>query len=159
MIRTSKIKFIQLWCICAIAFFLSSCKFTEPTIGNFNLQNFTPKSETKYIVEVSVEVDNPNNYNIWLKKGDFDIIMGKQKMGHIKTIGKVTLKKNKRDNYIITGEATLDPGGALMGMILNGGSNKPVTIKGTIKGGVFIIGKKFDVEFDDKLPSMNFFGN
>lgn len=142
-----------------MAFFLSSCKFTEPTIGDFNLQNLTPKSDSKYLIEVSVEVDNPNNYNIWLKKGDFDIIMGKEKMGKIKTIGKVTLKKNKKDNYTIKGEATLDPGSALMGMLLNGGSNKKVTIKGTLKGGVFIFGKKFDVEFDDKLPSMNMFGN
>jgi hypothetical protein len=149
----------KLWYLGAMAFFLSSCKFTEPTIGDFNLQSFNPKSETVYMVDVSVEVDNPNNYNIWLKKGNFDILMGKQKMGHIKTIGKVVLKKNKKDSYTITGEATLDPGGALMGMILNGGGNKKVTIKGTIKGGVFIFGKKFDVEFDDKIPSMNLFGN
>jgi LEA14-like dessication related protein len=156
---TKKLHIKKLWYIFAIAFFFSSCKFAEPTIGNFNLQNFSPKNETKYIIEVSVEVNNPNNYNIWLKKGDFDINMGKQKMGHIKTIGKVVLKKNKKDSYTLKGEATLDPGGALMGMLLNGGSNKHVTIKGAIKGGVFIIGKKFDVEFDDRLPSINFFEN
>jgi hypothetical protein len=149
----------KLWYIFTIAFFVSSCKFTEPTIGNFNLQNFSPKSDSKYRIEVSVEVDNPNTFNIWLKKGEFDIIMGKEKMGKIKTIGKVVLKKNKKDDYTISGEATIDPGGALMEMILGGGSNKPVTIKGTIKGGFFIFGKKFDVEFDDRLPSMSMFGN
>lgn len=159
MIKLENLHIKKLWYLIAIAFFISSCKFTEPTIGAFNLQNFSPKSETKYRIEVSVEVDNPNDYNIWLKKGNFDILMGNQKMGKIKTIGKVVLKKNKRDDYTIVGEATLDPGGALMGMILNGGSNKPVTIKGTLKGGVFIIGKRFDVEFTDKLPSMNMFGN
>ncbi len=142
-----------------IAFLFSSCKFTEPTIGDFNLSNMTPKSSSSYLVEVTVEVDNPNNYNIWLKKGDFDIIMGKQKMGKIKTIGKVVLKKNQRGEYTIKGEATIDPTGALFGMLMNGGSNKPVTVKGTIKAGVFIFGKKFDIEFDDRMPSMNMFGN
>ncbi len=142
-----------------IAFFVSSCKFTEPTIGNFNLQNFTPKSDSKYLIEVTVDVDNPNNYSIWLKKGNFDIYMGKEKVGKVKSVGVVTLKKNKRDSYTIKGEATLDPGSSIMGMILNGGGGKRVTIKGTMRGGVFIIGKKFDIEFDDKLPSMNMFGN
>lgn len=143
-----------------IAFFITSCKFTEPTIGNFNLQNFAPKSDSKYTIEVSVDVDNPNNYNIWLKKGNFDIIMGKEKVGTVKSVGVVTLKKNKRDTYTLKGEATVDPGGPLMEMILTGkGSGKRVTIKGTLKGGVFIVGKRFDVEFDDKIPSMNMFGN
>jgi len=159
MIILKEINFKKLWFICAIAFLFTSCKFIEPTIGKFNLQSFTPKSDTKYIIEVTVEVDNPNSFNIWLKKGNFDIFMGKEKMGKIKSVGVVSLKKNKKDTYTIKGEATLDPGGALMGMILNGGSNKKVTIKGTMKGGVFIIGQKFDVEFTDKLPSMNIFGN
>jgi LEA14-like dessication related protein len=148
----------KLWYIFAIAFFITSCKFTEPTIGNFNLQNFAPASNSKYTIEVSVDVDNPNNYNIWLKKGQFDIIMGKEKVGTAKSIGVVTLKKNKNDTYTIKGEATIDPNGPLMEMILTGkGSGKKVTIKGTLKGGVFIIGKRFDVEFDDKIPSMNLF--
>ena len=159
MIITKQTYFKKLWLFLLIAFFITSCKFTEPTIGNFNLQNFEPKSDTKYLIEVSVEVDNPNNYNIWLKKGEFDIIMGKEKMGKIKTIGKVTLKKNKNETYTIKGEATLDPNGRLMEMILNGGGNKNVTIKGSMKGGVFIYGQRFDIEFDDKLPSMNMFGN
>jgi hypothetical protein len=157
MINSKKSDLKKLWYIFAIAFFVTSCKFTEPTIGNFNLQNFTPKSDTKYLIEVSVEVDNPNNYNIWLKKGEFDIIMGKEKMGKIKTIGKVTLKKNKNDTYTIKGEATLDPNGKLMEIILNGGGNKKVTVKGSMKGGVFIYGQRFDIEFDDKLPSLNMF--
>lgn len=152
-----KTYFKKLWFLGAIAFLFTACKFTEPTIGKFDLKNFSPKSDSKYTIEVEVEVDNPNNYNIWLKKGNFDILMGKEKMGTIKTIGVVSLKKNKRDNYTIRGEATLDPGSSLMAMILNGGSNKKVTIKGSLRGGVFIIGKKFDVEFDDKLPSMNMF--
>lgn len=159
MINNQKIFSKKLWSVLIIAFLLSSCKFTEPTIGNFNLQNFSPKSDSKYLIEVTVEVDNPNNYNIWLKKANFDIYMGKEKVGKVKSIGVVTLKKNKRDNYTIKGEATLDPSSSIMGMILNGGGGKRVTVKGTIKGGVFIIGKKFDVEFDDKLPSMNMFGN
>jgi hypothetical protein len=158
MIISKRSNLKKLWFLGAIAFFVTSCKFTEPTIGNFNLQNFSARSSSKYLVEVSVEVDNPNNNNIWLKKGDFDIIMGKEKMGKIKTIGKVTLKKNKSDTYIIQGEATLDPDGKLMEMIMNGGGgNKKVTIKGSMKGGVFIYGQRFDIEFDDKLPSMNFF--
>lgn len=147
----------KLWLICVIAFLFSSCKFTEPTIGKFDLHSFTPKSDTKYIIEVTVEVDNPNNYNIWLKGGKFDIIMGDENVGKIKSIGVVSLKKNKRDTYTIRGEATLNPGSSLLTMIMNGGSNKKVKIKGTLKGGVFIIGKRFDVEFDDKLPSMNMF--
>src|SRR5687767_12951582 len=159
MIHPIKINVTKLLCLITMAFFVSSCKFTEPTIGDFNLQTFTPKSDTKYLVEVSVDVDNPNNFNIWLKKGDFDIIMGKQKMGKIKTIGKVVLKKNKKGTYTIKGEATLDPGSSLLGMITNGNSGSKITIKGTMKGGVFIFGQKFDVEFDDKLPAMNFFGN
>ena len=158
MIIVKQTYFNKLWVFILIAFFITSCKFTEPTIGNFNLQNFTPQSKSKYIVEVSVDVDNPNNYNIWLKKGKFDIIMGKEKVGTVKSVGVVTLKKNKRDTYTLKGEATIDPNGPLMEMILTGkGSGKRVTIKGSLKGGVFIIGKRFDVEFDDKIPSMNLF--
>jgi hypothetical protein len=143
-----------------IAFFITSCKFTEPTIGNFNLQNFAPKSDSKYTIEVSVDVNNPNNYNIWLKKGKFDIIMGKEKVGTVKSIGVVSLKKNKKDTYTLKGEATIDPNSPLMAMILKGsGAGKKVTIKGSLKGGVFIVGKRFDVEFDDKIPSINMFGN
>jgi LEA14-like dessication related protein len=147
----------KLWFICSIAFLFTSCKFTEPTIGKFDLKSFSPKSDTQYLIEVTVDVDNPNNYNIWLKGGKFDIMMGNEKMGVIKSKGVVSLKKNKRDTYTIKGIATLNPGSSLMTLIMNGGSNKKVKIKGSLRGGVFIIGKKFDVEFEDKLPSMDMF--
>mgnify|MGYP003579179939 CR=1 FL=1 len=157
MIAIKKMNNQKLWLLAVIAFFVCSCKFTEPTIGDFNLQNFTPQSGSKYLIEVAVDVDNPNTFNIWLKKGNFDIILGKEKVGKIKTIGKVTLKKQKHEIYTIKGEAEIDPNSPLMEMILNGGKGKRVTIKGTLKGGVFIFGKKFEVEFDDNLPSMSMF--
>ena len=147
-----------IFCVIAIAFFISSCKFTEPTFGDFTFKNIRPRDDGSYIIEVAVEVDNPNTYNIWVKKGNMDIEMNKQKMGTVKTIGKVVLKKQTKDTYTITAQAQLDPNSALVGMIINGG-NKPVTVKGTIKAGVFIIGKKFDIEFSDRLPSMSLFGN
>lgn len=155
-----KIKYKKLWIVFFIAFFIVSCKFTEPTIGDFNIKDMRPKDDGDFIIEVSVEVDNPNTYNIWLKNGKMDILMGKEKMGNIKTIGKVVLKKEKKDDYTITCIAKLDPGGALMGMLTGlGGNNKPVTFKGDIRAGVFIFSKKFDIEFDDRLPSVNLFGN
>ncbi len=151
----------KLWCILAMAFFMSSCTFTEPTIGNFNFKSMSPKEDGNFRIEVEVKVDNPNNYNIWLKKGKFDILMGNQKMGTVHTVGKVVLKKQKNDYYIIKAETKLNPDGALLGMLtgLTSGGNKPVTLKGDIRAGVFIFSKKFDIEFSDKLPSMSLFGN
>ena len=120
-----------------LLFFFTSCKFLEPTIGEFNVKNMEPKSEEEFIIEVAVEVDNPNTFNIWLKKGKMDIIMGKQKMGTLVTVGKVVLKKKTKDYYTISCLAKLDPGSALLGMLtgLTGNNNKPVTFKGSIRGG------------------------
>jgi LEA14-like dessication related protein len=152
------IQYKKLWYLFAIAFFFSSCKFTEPTFGKFNLQSMQPKKDGNYTIELSVEVNNPNNYNIWVKGGNMDILMSKEKMGNVKTKGTVVLKKQKKDTYIIKAETKFDPNSSILTVILNGG-NKSVTLKGSIKAGVFIVGKKFDIEFSDKLPSMNIFGN
>lgn len=159
--QIQKIINIKSLCIVSIAFCLSSCKFLEPTIGDFNVKNMEPKSEQEFIVEVAVEVDNPNTFNIWLKKGKMDILMGNDKMGTLNTVGKVVLKKKTKDYYIITCLAKLDPGSALLGMLtgIGGNKNKPVTFKGSIHAGVFIFYQTFDIEFDDRLPSMNLFGN
>lgn len=151
----------KLWYLFAIAFFVSSCKFTEPAIGDFNIKDMRPKNDGDFIIEVSVEVDNPNTFNIWLKDGKMDVIIGKEKMGTLTTIGKVILKKKKKDDYSIYCLAKIDPSSILFGMLtgLGGNNNKPITFKGDIRAGVFIFSQKFDINFDDRLPSMSLFGN
>jgi len=148
------------WLVLFIAaIFLSSCKFIQPTFGKYNIESLTPTDDGNFKIEVSMEVDNPNNYNIWVRGGKMDVTMGSEKVGTIKTKGTVVLKKQTRNKYVMKANTKMDKNSSVVNMIINGAMNKPVKVQGSIKAGVFIVGKKFNIDFSDKLPSINLFGN
>lgn len=153
-----------LFCILLLAVLLSSCKFIQPTFGGFNIKSVKPGKEGEMDIEAEVKVDNPNNYSIWVKKGNMDILMDNGTVGTVKTEGVTTIKAKSNDYATVHLKAKIDQGGALMGALsgVMGGAMPKLKFKGSIRAGVFIVGKKFDVEFSDKLPAgsgFNFFGN
>lgn len=146
---------IGLCILSCIALFFTSCTFTMPEIGKFNIKNVEKgEKEGEFIVNVGFYVENPNTFNIRLSKADFDVFLEGQKLGKAKNQKKIILKKKTNDEYILSLKTNASDAfssilGGLMGMLGKGGAM--LEIKGSIKAGVFIFSKKFPVEHSEKL--------
>ena len=141
--------------IFALALLMSSClTFKEVEfkgVEDFKVEKLTA-SEGK--VRVSVNVDNPNNYKIKIKKADLDLYLGGKNVGKAKLDKKVIIpKKSESTQDVVIVADNLDLAKAIasnfMPALLSGKLN--VGVKGKVKAGVFIISKKFDFDVSEKI--------
>lgn len=114
--------------------------------NGFNVDSFS-KEEVR--LRLTVTVENPNNYNIKVKKGDLDLFVSGKKAGKAKLAESIVLRKNETADYdvvVITSLKELGSGGlmTLAGGALSG--SIPIRVKGWVKAKAFGIGKKFEID-------------
>ena len=106
------------------------------------------------VVEVSMQIKNPNKYAISIVDSDLDIYLKENKMGKAKLQEKITLpkKSNKIHRFTIKSSLKEITSGILplmMGVLTN--SNIDLQVKGDIKARAKGISKKFPVDFKEKV--------
>jgi len=120
-------------------------------VEKFKVENLSNK-EAK--VRVSVKVDNPNNFNVKIKKADLDLMIGEKKVGKAKLDHVVIIPKKKESiQDIIISADDLNLRKTLASnflSVLMSGKIK-AGVKGKVKAGVFIINKKFDLDLSDHI--------
>jgi LEA14-like dessication related protein len=103
-------------------------------------------------IQAALAVNNPNKFNIKIKKIEADIILNNQNLGKINLIKKVTLKKNTDGIYDFTINTKFSDLAALAPTLLLGGGLN-LKVKGEIKGKVGLLAKKYPVEVEKKISS------
>jgi len=134
--------------------FLTSC-FDYEDVDFQGVQNvgLEDRSGGTVTVRIDMKVNNPNNYNIKIKKSSLDVFVNGSKVGKTKMKNNIVLKKNTQDVYplyLTLNEKDLK-GSALasIGSILTG--SMKVRIKGDIKARVYGIGKKFPIDIEEPV--------
>ena len=109
----------------------------------------------KVQITLKMKLKNPNNYNIKVKKSEFDLFLNGKKLGKTKMKHDIKLKKNYTQLHDVVFESNMkDISKGLMSSLgmLFGGSSK-LRIKGELKAKAFGIGKKFDVDFSQDIKA------
>lgn len=141
-------------------FFLTSCFDYEDVefkgVQNFGLEN---RSEGNITVRIDLKVNNPNNYNIKIKRSSLDIFVNGARVGKTKMKNNIVLKKNHQDVYplyLTLSEKELK-GSALssIGSFLKG--SMKLGLKGDIKAKVYGVGKKFPIDIEEPINLRSIF--
>ena len=141
-------------------FFLTSCFDYEDVefkgVQNFGLEN---RSEGNITVRIDLKVNNPNNYNIKIKRSSLDIFVNGARVGKTKMKNNIVLKKNHQDVYplyLTLSEKELK-GSALsyIGSFLKG--SMKLRLKGDIKAKVYGVGKKFPIDIEEPINLRSIF--
>ena len=105
-------------------------------------------------IEVTMQIKNPNKYNISIVDSDLTLFLKGKKMGTAKIKEKVTLKKKSNDVYRFTIKSDLKDiasGGlsVMMGLITQ--SSMELKVQGDIKAKAKGISKKIPVDFTENI--------
>ena len=140
--------------------FLTSC-FDYEDVEFKGVQNIDLEGRAggNITVRIDMKVNNPNNYNIKIKKSSLDVFINGSKVGKTKIKNDIVLKKNRQDvysMYLTLGEKELK-GSALssIGSLLTG--SMKVRIKGDIKAKVYGVGKKFPIDVEEPVSLRSLF--
>jgi len=141
-------------------FFLTSC-FDYEDVEFKGVQNFGLEGRLggNITVRIDLNVNNPNNYNIKIKKSSLDVFVNGSKVGKTKIKNDIVLKKNREDVYplYLTFSEKELKGSALssIGSLLTG--SMKVRIKGDIKAKVYGVGKKFPIDVEEPVSFRSLF--
>lgn len=141
--------------VCLPVLALTACNFEEPDfgeVGNFQLQ----KLEGSHIeCSIDVQVDNPNVIGFKVKKVAADIQLDDQLVGKVHLNEKIKVKRKSNRTYTVPMTIDLENGALITLMKQAGKEEVPVTIKGSAKGSVLGISKKFEFSETKKVNPGN----
>lgn len=108
---------------------------------------------------LTVKVDNPNSYNIKIKKSTFDLYFDGGKVGIAELAEDIKLLKKKEGNYEmkfnINYKKIMNSSLSMLGSLLTKNDIK-IGVKGKAKAKALLISKKFDVDFEEKISTKEF---
>ena len=140
--------------IIVIFLFLNACSsFKEVEFKGVENVSFGQQEDSQIPLIFDVRINNPNQFNILLKKGVVDVFLNNQFLGKSTLSNKITIEKNKETVYPIVintsfsnlSKAALSSLGALLGKKLI------LKIDGKIIVKALIIRKKIDVNFTEEI--------
>ena len=144
-------KYFSIILICLV---LNACSsFKEVEFKGVENVSFGQQVDSEIPLIFDVRINNPNQFNILLKKGVVDVFFNNQFLGKSTLSNKITIEKNKETVYPIVintsfsnlSKAALSSLGVLLG-------NKLILkIDGKIVVKAFIIRKKIDVNFTEEI--------
>lgn len=153
--------FLRIEIITLISFvFLTSC-FDYEDVEFRGVQNvgLEGRSEGNITLRIDMKVNNPNNYNIKIKKSALDVYVNGSKVGRTKMKNNITLKKNYQEVYplyLSLSEKELKSSAlSTIGSFLKG--SMKVRIKGDIKAKVYGVGKKFPIDIEEPVNFRSIF--
>lgn len=109
--------------------------------------------------ELKVKVKNPNGYNIKIKGSDIDLYIDDDRLGKVKVMNTIKLKKKSTQVYKIRLKSKFDKvGSSILTMgksIFGGGMN--VRTKGYVKASAFMISKKVPFDVTERVNTNSYF--
>lgn len=126
---------------------LSACAtFQEPEFrGTEGLK--MDKMEGKEIsLSAGVKVYNPNWYALKIKPSTVEVYLEDKLMGKVKLTKKIKLKAKQESSLSVPLLATLEEGAMFTALRYATKEQVKVRIKGKVKGGIFFISKKVNID-------------
>lgn len=150
----SLVRFLRVFLLLGTMISFQGC-FDYEDIEFKGVQNVSVLERTDKVVklQLDVKVDNPNKFNIKVKKSTMDIYINDKYVGKTTLDDKIVLKKKTEDVYAVVLNA--DPKDLLkaamgsLGGLLKG--TVTVRLEGDVKGSVYGISKKVPVEVEEKI--------
>jgi LEA14-like dessication related protein len=129
-----------------IVSFTGCLDFKNPTLGevsNFKMDSF---SDNVVKCNFEIKVDNPNTFNIKLKRSTIDVLVDDVLYGKINLDKKIKFRKKSDKIYTVPLILKLEKGAMikLMGLMLKSKVN--LRLKGRVKGSVYGITKRKDID-------------
>ena len=122
----------------------------------FNIEDRTDDAIT---IRVDMKVNNPNNYNIKVKKSTLDVYLNNKYVGKTKMKKSVVLKKKREGVYPVylktTGKDLMKSAMGSLGSLLSGQIN--LGVKGDVKAGAYGISKKFPIDVTQNVSLKGMF--
>lgn len=134
-----------LYLICVV-FLLASCEFEE--IQFKGVEDFKmPKMDNKEILlDLAFKVNNPNKFKIKIKPCNLDLFVSDSKLGTVFLDEKVVFKKKTEGVYKTNLRLKLADGVFFELMKMLGKKEIPLRFKGKVKGSVYGITKKMEID-------------
>lgn len=139
--------------------FLQGC-FDYEEIEFKGVKNVSLLDRTDKVLKLQVDVlvNNPNKFNIKVKKSSLDIYMNDKYVGKTTLDSKIVLKKNSEAIYgvVLNADAKSVMKAAMgsLGGFLKGSVD--IRLKGRVKGSVYGISKSVDVDMTEKVNLKEF---
>jgi len=135
---------------------LSSCiTFSDLEIGDVKSVNINKVSKSNIEINADIQVKNPNNYKVKIKKIEADVFLNDKNITTLNLNRKVVLQKKSDDVQAFLIQTELSKLLSLAPALLMGGGIN-LKMKGYIKGKVFLISKKVPVEVEKKVSAKDF---
>jgi len=138
-----------------ISLVISSClsyeEVTLTKVVDTKVKSFTAE---KVEMEISLQINNPNNYKITITNTDLDIMLNGTALGKAIVDQRIVIPKKSNNVHTFTvklknKDLASKAMPAMLGAAL-GGSMR-MTVKGTIKAKAKMISKKVPIEFTENL--------
>ena len=136
--------------------FICSCTaYKEVELIGVNYYALGDLAKETVDLTVKLEVNNPNAYNIRIKKTTLDLFLEGKEVGKAKMQKDIVLKKKTQQEYEFTIRANYkELSGAVLKSIgsLIGKNKVSIGLKGKVKAKAFgIVGKKFDLDVKESI--------
>ena len=105
------------------------------------------------VIDINVQVRNPNNYKISVVKTDLNVSLNHKDMGKAEINGDLVLPKNSNEIHRITARLDGRQIGGAMSLLLSTALGNPIniSIKGSITAKAKLLRKKIDIEFTERV--------
>ena len=133
---------------------IASCNVQDVELVKVNGYNIGCIDQNEIQLTLNMKIDNPNNFNIKVKKTNLNLFVSGSDAGKIKLYDKVIILKKSETDYdfvLIANQQQVSKAiiQAGIGIALTGKIN--IQVKGWIKGKVYGIGKKIDIDEKQSL--------
>ena len=137
----------------SLLFILSSClEFDDVKFKGIESVKFPKIDQKELLIDLSLVLDNPNNYKIKIKPSVLDVYIGGKLMGQVRLDEKFVIKKKQENTYSTQLVCKLEDGVLFSLMKIATMSEVSIRFKGRVKGSVYGINKKVDI---DETKNMN----
>jgi LEA14-like dessication related protein len=141
------------------ALFLGACATPKPPIIS-DVKTASFPSNLKEGIELQVRLKNPNTYAMVIRKMDFDVDVNGSPIGRIRNEKRIKIKRKSEEYHKIFIEGNFTNALTLGQTLLSIGKSGKIDlhIKGDVKGRVFLIRRKLNVNENVQMSIPNIFG-
>lgn len=129
-----------------LIFLAASCDFKEVQFKGIENVQMPQISDSEILVGLTLKLENPNKFKIKIKPSAVDVYIEEKMMGTIFLDKKVVLKKKQESSYTTQLRVKLADGALFSLLKYMARKEVPVRFKGKVKGSVFGISKKIDID-------------
>lgn len=138
----------------AVVLGASSCSYQDVVMQELADVGLSEVTNEKVRIDIQAKIENPNNYPITIVSSDLDIYISGKRIGNTALDKKVKLPKKSSEIHTVSLETDLKSlKKGLLPSLFSALTDQSLTVrlKGKIKARVIIVGKKFDVDYSEKV--------